>query len=316
VSDELARIELLRGIFAASAEGSGVRVGIGDDAAVLEGGLVWTIDAQVEDVHFRRAWLAWEDVGYRSFMAAASDLAAMGATPVAALSALALSGAITDEALSALARGQAEAARAVGAPIAGGNLAAGATTSVTTTLLGRADRPMLRSGARAGDTVLVAGALGLAAAGLSALMQDARDKLQDARIAPALEAWRRPRARIDDGLAAARGGATAAIDVSDGLARDASLVAVASNVTIALDGAAILAHGGRALAGAAAAIGRDPLDLALHGGEDYAVVVTADAPLPGFTPIGRVEPRGRDVLVLVEGGVARPLEPRGFDHFR
>src|SRR5436305_1565949 len=97
VSAEHARIALLAARFRAAS--SDVRLGIGDDAAVLTlagSDLVWTVDAQVEDQHFRRAWLGWEDVGWRSFMAAASDLGAMGAAPVGALSALALPGDFDD----------------------------------------------------------------------------------------------------------------------------------------------------------------------------------------------------------------------------
>jgi thiamine-monophosphate kinase len=171
VSSELARISLVAAIFRPRDAGR-VQIGIGDDAAVIAPGsrpLVWTIDAQVEGTHFRRDWLGWEDVGWRSFMAAASDLAAMGAAPVAALSALVLAPDVDDAALAAIATGQAAAASALGTTIAGGNLAHGAPTSITTTLLGEAVRPILRSGARPGDRVLLGGAIGLAAAGLAAL---------------------------------------------------------------------------------------------------------------------------------------------------
>jgi thiamine-monophosphate kinase len=101
---EIERVSRLSACFAAPA--ADVRVGIGDDAAVLavgEGALVWTIDAQVEGTHFRPEWLSWEDVGWRSFMAAASDLAAMGAEPHSALSALALGPQVDDAALDAIA---------------------------------------------------------------------------------------------------------------------------------------------------------------------------------------------------------------------
>jgi thiamine-monophosphate kinase len=301
------RVALLSEIFAR--HDARVIVGIGDDAAVLEGGLVWTVDAQVDGVHFRRAWLSWDDVGWRSFMAAASDLAAMGAEPVAALSALVLPPDVDDEALAALARGQRAASDAIDLPIAGGNLSRGTELSITTTAIGRASAPVLRAGARAGDGIFVAGAVGLAGAGLAAL---ASGRVQDARVAAALEAWRRPRARIAEGRAMAAV-ARAAIDVSDGLARDASHLAKASGVGIVLDAAAILAHGGRALAAAAAAVGQRPLDLALGGGEDYAIVVASPSPIAGFTRVGAVE--SGDASWLEEDGQRRPLEPKGFDHF-
>lgn len=296
---------------------SGIDVGIGDDAAVLapvDASLVWTIDAQVDGTHFRLDWLGWEDVGWRSFMAAASDLAAMGATPIAALSALALSDAVDDAALDALARGQAEAARAVSAPVVGGNLARGRETSITTTLLGRAERPVLRGGARAGDGVYLAGVVGMAALGLAALQRGAR--LDDPRVAACVGAWRRPRALVDLGLALP-GRASAATDVSDGLARDAGHLAEASAVTLVFD-ADLLSRrsSGGALERASALLGRDLLDAVLYGGgEDYALLATSPSPLAGFDRVGAVEAGGPGVALLRGDGARAPLDPRGFDHF-
>jgi thiamine-monophosphate kinase len=285
---ERERIALLSTIFGAG----NVPVGVGDDAAVLEGGLVWTIDAQIEGTHFERAWLSWSDIGWRSFMAAASDLAAMNASPSAALSALVLDPTVDDAALEALARGQAEAARAIGAPVVGGNLARGRETAITTTLLGRASRPVLRSGARIGDGVWLAGFVGRAATGLTAL----RDGVAaDPRV---IEAWRRPRALVGHRLH----DASAAIDVSDGLARDATHIADASGVRILLDEASLQAT--------------DPaiaIDAMLHGGEDYALLATSPVGLPGFVRIGVVE-EGRGVALRTASGVT-PIPPRGWDHF-
>ncbi len=292
-SSELERIKLLFATFGTG----GVRVGIGDDAAVVDvpaSALVWTIDASVEGTHFRRDWLSWEDVGWRSFMAAASDIAAMGAEPTAALSALILPDDVDDQALAALARGQADAARQVGAPIVGGNLARGRETSITTTVLGRATRPITRAGAREGDLVLVAGPLGHAAAGLAALVAG---NMQDAHVS----AWRRPQARIDAGRALASGGASSAIDVSDGLARDAAHLAEASGVRVVLDEQALLANG--------VALGH-----VLHGGEDYALLATAAAPIAGFEAIGVIA-RGSGVALRGRDGRVVDVPPRGFDHF-
>ena len=237
-SSELARVAALRARFAGS--GGGVRVGIGDDAAVLEmpstaeSVLVWTVDAQVEGTHFRTDWASWEDIGWRSFMAAASDLAAMGAEPMAALSSLVLAPSVDDEALDALARGQAAASAAALAPVVGGNLARGAETSVTTTLLGRAVTPVLRGGARPGDGLWLAGPVGLAGIGLALLSK----KMHDARIGEAasacVRAWRRPVARLAEGRVLA-GVAHAAIDLSDGLAHDAWQLAEASGGRLVLD---------------------------------------------------------------------------------
>lgn len=310
MSSEFARIAKLAQVLAEG--GEGIVRGIGDDAAILQsrgdGQLVWTVDAQVQGVHFREDLASWRDVGWRSFMAAASDLAAMGASPWCALSSLILPRSFTDEALDALAAGQAEAARAIGAPVVGGNLARGMTVSITTTLLGRCARAIERS-AEAGDGIWIAGPVGLAAAGLAALER----KIDDDDLRPAIDAWRRPLARIEDGLAMAKV-AHGAIDVSDGLAQDIAHVAWDGSVRAVIDEDALRAHGGEALAKAAARLRVDAIDLALHGGEDYALVAASTAPIPGFSKIGVFE-EGTGVALRTTRGVDA-IAPRGFDHFR
>ncbi len=315
--DETARIALLARVLASRlAPSRGVEVGIGDDAAVLRasgGGaqgarLVWTIDEQVEGTHFERGLLSWHDVGWRSFMAAASDVAAMSAEPWCALCALVLPDDFGDEDLAELARGQAEAAEAVRAPLVGGNLARGPALSVATTLLGTCDAAVERRGARVGDALWMAGAVGLAAAGFRALQQGRSGAPE---LAPAVEAWRRPRALVHAGAAMA-GVASAAVDVSDGLARDAGHIAGASAVALVLDEGALLADS--VLRRAAEALGASPLDLALYGGEDYALVATSPSAIPGFRRIGDV--RAGQGLVLRTPNGERPIEPLGFDHFR
>lgn len=284
--NEVERIERLKAIFAAGdGRNPNVSIGIGDDAAVVTPDLVWTVDAQVEGTHFEHAWLSWEDIGYRSFMAAASDLAAMGAEPVATLSSLVLAPTVTDAELEALARGQQIAASAVGATVIGGNLARGRETSVTTTLLGRSERPILRSGAKPGERILLAGELGLAAAGLRVLATGGN--VHDAHIE--IQAWRRPKALVEQGRAMAKV-ASAAIDISDGLVGDLSHVARASGVRLHLD--------------------RDLSEEALYGGEDYALAVTSPVAIAGFVEIGHVE-AGAPAVVMK----GRELEARGFDHF-
>jgi thiamine-monophosphate kinase len=307
---------MLRGVFAAVS--ARVIAGIGDDAAVLAAGgdpLVWTIDAAVEGVHFRRDLLSFEDLGYRATMAAASDLAAMGAHPIALLAALVLPSDVSDEDLRALAEGQRAAAEMIGAPMVGGNLARGGEISITTTALGETPRPLRREGARAGDAIWMAGPVGLAAAGLKVL--ERRMAIDSSEIQRAVAAWQRPEARIVDGLAARRI-ATAAIDVSDGLARDLGHVARASGVRAVLDASALVSAD---LTAVATTLGVDPLELALHGGEDYALVVTAPADEllpPGFIVIGRCEAAGQSDDAIVLRGIddaLHPQEERGFDHF-
>ena len=324
MSSEWIRIGRLRAALGGRADAR-VLVGIGDDAAVLApvaDPLVWTVDASVEGVHFRRDLLSLADVGYRATMAAASDLAAMGAAPLGLLAALVLPPWVSDADLDAIAAGQREAADALGTAVLGGNLARGAELSITTTALGTAARPLTRTGARAGDTLWMAGPVGLAAAGLAALLRDAREargargEPTDER-SPAVTAWRRPRARIVEGLrAAALSGARAAIDVSDGLAQDVGHLARASGVRAVLDAAALV---GPELVAAAASLGRDPLELALQGGEDYALVVVLRPgdTLEGFARIGAVTPLEGSAHVALRrvDGVIAALDERGFDHF-
>jgi thiamine-monophosphate kinase len=275
---------------------SGVPVGIGDDAAVMPSlGNTITVDAQVEHVHFERAWLSLTDLGYRSIMTAASDLAAMRARPLGLVSALTLPASFSDEELAELAEGQRQAATMIGAPVVGGNLARGQDLSITVTAVGDTSRPLLRSGAEVGHWVQVLGDLGLAAAGLSALRVGER-------VGAHVDAWRRPRARFDAVLTEASAG----IDVSDGLLQDLAHIAHASGVGVALETVPLCTE----LVSVANRLGRDPLELALHGGEDYTLLVCAPTLLPGFIRIGTcVAAKG----ITLNG---KPLDTtRGFDHF-
>jgi len=306
---ELQRIARLTAILS-TGKRSGVREGIGDDAAVIDAQpepLVWTIDEQVEGVHFRRALCSFEDIGFRATMAAASDLAAMGARPLGALAAIVLPLDVTDEDLEALVRGQREACDAIDAAIVGGNLSGGDRLGIATTWLGTAQRPVLRRGACEGQGLYASGDLGLANAGFRML------ELGKAAPPVATQAWRRPRARIAEGLHMAAV-ASAAIDVSDGLARDADNLARGSGVRIVLDEAALRARLHPETIAFARSLGVDPLDLALGGGEDYALLCTSASPISidGFTRIGHVE-HGHGVVVRGEHGERAALG--GFDHF-
>lgn len=288
----------------------GVHVGIGDDAAVLDGAgtLVWTIDDQVEGVHFRRDLVGFRDLGFRSLMAAASDVAAMGARPWCALCAMVVPADVDDASLEAIATGQREAAQELHAGVVGGNLSRGAALSLSTTVLGRCHRAITRRGAHAGEGIWLAGHVGLAAAGLRAL--EAAGKAEDPRLQIAIAAWRTPRALTEAGRAMGLL-ATAAIDVSDGLACDVGHLAEASGLAAVLDEASLLAD--PELVAAAEALEVPAIDLALHGGEDYAIVATSAAPVPGFRRIGHVQP-GAGLTLHTQTG-ERVIEPRGFDHF-
>jgi thiamine-monophosphate kinase len=312
-SSEFQKIALIeRALRQRGAASSAVKLGIGDDAAVLSssGQLVWTIDTQVEESHFRRTWLSLEDLGYRAFQAAASDLAAMGARPLAALSNLALPRAFSDAELTRLVRGQAEASASCRCPVVGGNLTRASGLSITTTLLGRVGKPLLRSGAREGDELWLWGEVGLAAAGLRALERgvEKRKALQ-----ACVERWRRPQALLAQGRKLV-GRAHAAIDVSDGLSGDAAHLARASRVRVVIDAAQLEAALSQELLQGAAALRESALSLALLGGEDYALLAAGPAARRprGARPIGCIE-RGSGVY-LARGGRRQRLGG-SFEHF-
>ncbi|MBX3275822.1 MAG: thiamine-phosphate kinase [Sandaracinaceae bacterium] len=282
------------------ASGPRIPTGIGDDAAVLDDGTILSVDAVVEGVHFERAWLALGDIGYRGTSAALSDLAAMGAAPVAILSSLTAPDAQT---ALAIMDGAGEAARAHGATIAGGNLARGRHVELHTTAVGRARAPWLRSGARPGDAVYLTGTVGAAALGWRALARGVELPAFAAR-------WRRPRARFDlvPHLAP-----SACVDVSDGVALDLSRLCVASGVGARIElGRLPLAEG---FAAEARALGLDPDALALEGGEDYELLFTMPASLPPelATPIGEIV-AGEGVHVLGRDGTFA-LHDGGHRHF-
>ena len=287
-------------------------VGIGDDGALLDvpagSRLVVSTDSTVEDVHFRRAWLDPEEVGWRATMAALSDLAAMGASPLGLLLALTVPDEWLDE-LGGVAKGIGAAAARVGAPIVGGDLTGGERLALAITALGHAARPLTRAGARAGDRLYVTGALGGPGAALAAWERGGRPRAEDrARFA-------RPEARIAAGEWFARHGAHAALDISDGLAGDVAHLAAASGVRCLIRLEAI-----------PCVSGATPRD-ALTSGEEYELLVAAPAldtaafatALGGLAlhEIGIVEgvsPDGAGEVVAEEGG-RRVALPRAHDHF-
>lgn len=312
-----------------------VRVGIGDDAAVLteQPGLwVASVDASVEGVHFDRAYLSLEDVGYRAFQAAASDLAAMGATAVGALSALILPRGTSRVEIDQVTRGQAAASLACECPMVGGNISRGRELSLTTTVLGRCDRVLHRQGARAGEQLWVIGPLGLAAAGLAALRlragrrmrpfneeggpAAASERVPAERMSGAVQrcirAWRRPEALLTRGVELARF-ASAAIDVSDGLAADAWQLARASAVRIVIQRERLRSVLERELLAASRLLRRSALHFALYGGEDYALLATGPSALrPDWAQAIGYVTRGTGAVLASERGFM-PLG-RGYDH--
>jgi thiamine-monophosphate kinase len=323
-TSEIERVELIDGVLRRP-DTPGVVLAIGDDAAVLapeSEQLVWTVDVQVEHVHFELAWLGWDDLGYRATMAAASDLAAMASRPRGVLASLVLPPAVTDEQLRQLCRGQAQACDELGTALIGGNLSRGTEVSITTTVLGASWRPMPRSGAQAGEQILLAGPVGLAGAGLRLLQRSSQTVPGAPRThAAAIGAWRRPMARIAEGLRVADL-ASSAIDLSDGLACDAARIMRASaargpSLCLVLEAERLVRP---ELAEIATELGQSPLELALHGGEDYALLVTmprGEVP-SGFVRIGwcePCEPASARLLLAHADGTRQPVSSHGFDHF-
>ncbi|HVY26612.1 MAG TPA: thiamine-phosphate kinase [Polyangiaceae bacterium] len=296
-----------------------VVLGIGDDAAVLQAGaerIVVTVDDQVESVHFDLRWLSLEDVGYRALQAAASDLAAMGASPLGAVASLQIPPDFPQQKLKLLARGQAQAARALGCPLVGGNVTRGARLSVSTTVLGRVKTPITRAGARVGDELWVLGELGWARAGLRLHQTRPRVPARLARIsARAKAAWARPFALLAEGQRL-QGRAHAAIDVSDGLSGDVQHLAEASGVKAVISAADLQRLVSPGLAELGDLLGEPATALALRGGEDYALLCAGPrARRPARAKVvGRIE-RGRGSELELENGQRFELGP-GFDHLR
>lgn len=281
--------------------------GLGDDAAAVAfphgERIVASVDASVEGVHFRREWLTPEEIGYRAAAAATSDLAAMAATPRVLLLAFALPSAWTTD-VPALAAGVGELARSVGASVVGGNLSAATELSITTTVLGSAWAPLPRTGLRPGDRIFVTGRLGGVGAALADLLAGRTPRPEHrARLA-------RPMPRVREALWLAAEGATAAIDISDGLLGDLENLAAASGVAIEARADRIPCADG--VAPEAAATSGEEYELIVGARDGFdAAAFEARFGVP-LTEIG-VAHAGPPVVHL--DGLGRVAKAHGHDHF-
>jgi len=302
---EFPLIDSLREVFP---QGEHVLVGPGDDAAVLRirnGHVVVSTDVLVEGRHFRRDWASAEDIGHRAAAANLSDVNAMGGRAHSLTIGLAAPRDLPAAWVLDFARGFAEECSLVGASVVGGDLASADQVVVAVTVLGSCTRsPVLRSGAEPGDVLALCGRQGWAAAGLTVLGRGFRSP----RVL--VEAYRRPEPPYDEGARAAEAGATAMIDVSDGLLADAGHLADCSGVAIDVRRDAFEVP--EPLLAVAAATGADPLQFVLGGGDDHALLATfaaSDVP-EGWLVTGSVtEGSG----VTVDGA---PYDgPSGWTHF-
>jgi thiamine-monophosphate kinase len=286
---ELGEFGLIRHLSAQLAQRGGVKLSIGDDAALLDAlqAPLVTCDCLVEDIHFRRDWTSARELGHKAITVNVSDIAAMGGRPVAAFISLALS--TRDELawIEELYSGMEEAAEQYGLTICGGDTTRSPlATLLNITLVGEAPlvdgeaRPLTRSGAQIGDVILVTGTLGDSAAGL-ALLQNTYVALPAETRDPLLQRHHRPTARLREVKAALAAKSArvlnASLDLSDGVAGDATHIARASQVSMEIETALLPIS--KPCREAAKVLGVDVLDWALTGGEDYELLwcVRADA---------------------------------------
>jgi thiamine-monophosphate kinase len=311
-------------------ESSGVRVGIGDDCAVLDpqpgSALLATTDLLLEDVHFRRRWAEPADIGWKSLAVNLSDIAAMGGRPRWALVALACPEGTSPEEIEAFYEGALALTRSHGVAIVGGDTSVSpAGWMINVTLLGEAVAPRLRSTAHVGDAIAVTGTLGRSAAGLAVLEREtAPAGVEAVHLAEVTEAHLRPRPRVREGAwLAAAGGVTAMMDVSDGIGLDLPRLLQESGVGAAVDANRLPIDA--ATRAVATALGADPVAWATGGGEDYELLLTCEP--PGFSRLqqGLADTYGTRLTQIGEVTLAHAVRwtagghdvavARGYEHF-
>jgi thiamine-monophosphate kinase len=311
------------------AASSRLKMGIGDDAAVISPASrsewVLSCDTFLEDTHFRAKAHPPDSVGYKALSRATSDLAAMGATPRYFLLTLALPTTRTGPWLDAFLQGMARAARELEISVIGGDTTRSHTVLISITVLGEIapGRALTRSGARTGDIICVSGTLGRAQLGLELVLRGhARNRQLRALVQPHLY----PKIHIELGSWLARRHiASSAMDLSDGLSTDLARLCAASKVGAKIYASKIPSVAIPAAARKFSKRKLDPVQLALHGGEDYELLFTVSprqakklsrAPRAAtLTPIGEIT-RNRQILLVAPDGLTKPLQSQGWDPFR
>ncbi|MCD6557491.1 MAG: thiamine-phosphate kinase [Candidatus Aenigmarchaeota archaeon] len=290
-------------------------IGVGDDAAVINISgkyLLWTTDTLVENDHFSFKWFTPVQVGKKSMESNVSDIAAMGGIPKYALVSLCLRENTPVGFVDGLYRGICSVAKKYGFEIVGGNITHGSEISITVSMLGETSQEnlRLRSGAKTGDFVCVTGHLGKSSAGLSLLIKEKKGYIK-----PYLE----PKARLKEAQIISQF-ANAMIDVSDGLASEIRHICDMSK-----KGAVIFKEKipiSRHTTKAGKILGKDPIDFALYGGEDFELVFTISEKnlrklkkqFKNFSVVGRILPRNRGIYMVSNGKKIKLGD--GYDHFK
>jgi thiamine-monophosphate kinase len=315
----------------------GVKVGIGDDAAVVEvnAGTEWvlTCDTMTEEIHFKAITMRDEDIGYKAMASAVSDVAAMGGTPRFAMISITVPKIWSAERLERVYQGLYACAHRWNVAVVGGDTtssAGGLTISVSVIGEVEAGRALLRSGAKPGDAVFVTGPLGGSAAGLDFLLRQELPSAdwteQEEGVARLVQAHCRPDPQVEAGRLLQLSGLCHSLnDVSDGLASEAWELAEASDVGIDLIEERIRITD--ELYRYANEVKKDPLDYILYGGEDYQLLGTADAARitelqlrfreAGLVldVIGYVTPAPAGVRLVRDDGTVARIEKKGYNHF-
>lgn len=330
---EMGEAGLIQAVFTRLAGGPDVVRGVGEDAAVLDLGgerlVLFTVDTLVEDVHFRRVYTSFCDLGFKALAVNLSDIAAMGGRPTHAVVSLAVPADTTVDDVQALYVGFREAAADYGVSLVGGDTVRhprGIVVTVAMLGLVERDRVLYRDGAAPGDLFYVTGNLGASAAGLY-LFQNPGLNCPVGVARRLKEAHLRPRPRVAAGMAlAASGAVTAAEDISDGLAASLTHICTASGVGCRLDAASLPVSPDALELGRL--VGKDPLDWVLSGGEDYELLFAVRAQAAGelgsrLAAAGQSLIRIGEALVPGEGlwiedaeSGRRVLAPTGYDAFR